>query len=389
MSVISIIDTDKYKCVMGQFAYYKYPNVNVNYKFVLRTKGVSLLPYLDEIKFEFKKLEELALTSNEKKYMKSIGFKSEYLDFLENYRLKFDRVELISDGVDLHIGVKGLWHEAIYYETPILATIMEVYCRNNCNSRDILVDKQHLLEEKISFLNEINDENFKIMEFGTRRRYSQEWQELVLRELITTKSVKSTSNLYLAMKYKIKSQGTQAHELYQQFQGLTRDLNTFQTTTLNEWIDFYGNEYDVALTDILGLNLFLDSLTPKLLSNYKGFRHDSGDPYVWANNMIAYFRKNNVDPKTKILLFSDGLSVESAYDLYLKYKDITNVIFGIGTSLTNDIGVNTISIVMKLDYVNGFATIKTSDSIGKTICSDPKTIEYCHKIYKPLVDVEI
>lgn len=382
----SLLDLDFYKLSMGCFAFHNHRNVQVSYKFVLRTKNVTLLPFKTEIMEELAKLETLRLTAKEYDYVKDT-FGIEYADFLNEYQFNNAKnLQIEEENGQLSIGVKGLWHETIYYETFVLSCVMEIYCRNNYKEYYSKMDL--LLKEKIDFLNNINDSNFKIMEFGTRRRFSQEWQEHVLASLIKTKSVQTTSNVYLALKYGIPATGSIAHETFQIFQGIDNNVESSQTRLLLDWNKFYGDKYSIALTDILGLNSFLDNMTPYLAKTYKGFRHDSGDPSLWADNMIHYFKKNGINPKEKTLLFSDGLDLKSAYSLYLKYKDVTNVIFGIGTHLTNDTGEKGISIVMKIDVVNGFHTIKVSDTPEKAICSDKERLKDCLNKYKPLEAVD-
>ena len=92
--------------------------------------------------------------------------------------------------------------------------------------------------------------------------------------------------------------------------------------------------------------------------------------------MIAHYEKLGVDPKTKTLLFSDGLDFDKAQSIYDVFKDRINVSFGIGTYLSNDTNVNPINIVIKLQYVNGHPVAKLSDVPGKTMCQNNDYITY-------------
>ena len=95
-------------------------------------------------------------------------------------------------------------------------------------------------------------------------------------------------------------------------------------------------------------------------------------------------RKNyySLDPKTKLLLFSDGLDFEKAQNLYDYFKDKTKVSFGIGTFCSNDTEEKALNIVIKLQYVNGRPVAKLSDTPGKTMCDDEDYIKYLNNAVK-------
>ena len=55
--------------------------------------------------------------------------------------------------------------------------------------------------------------------------------------------------------------------------------------------------------------------------------------------------------------------------------------FGIGTHLTNDMGVKTLNIVMKLTECNGRPVAKLSDSPGKTMCDNQTFLAYLRQVF--------
>ena len=55
--------------------------------------------------------------------------------------------------------------------------------------------------------------------------------------------------------------------------------------------------------------------------------------------------------------------------------------FGIGTNLMNDMGIDPISIVMKMVELNGKPVAKVSDSQGKGMCEDPEYELYVRKVF--------
>ena len=113
-----------------------------------------------------------------------------------------------------------------------------------------------------------------------------------------------------------------------------------------------------------------------MVNNFTGVRHDSGDPYVWGEKMIAHYRKFGADPKTKQLLFSDSLDFDRAQALWNYFKDKVQVAFGIGTFVSNDTCEEPLNIVIKLQTVNGRAVAKLSDTPGKAMCQDEHYLEY-------------
>ena len=76
-------------------------------------------------------------------------------------------------------------------------------------------------------------------------------------------------------------------------------------------------------------------------------------------------------PKDKTLVFSDGLNLDKAVELFRHFRGRINTSFGIGTKLTCDLpGVSPMNIVFKLMECNGGPVAKISDSPGKTLCRD-------------------
>jgi len=112
-----------------------------------------------------------------------------------------------------------------------------------------------------------------------------------------------------------------------------------------------------------------------------GLRHDSGDPIEWGDKAIAHYLSLRIDPKTKRLVFSDGLDFNSAFRIYKHFADRIMVGFGIGTWLTNDMGLTPLNIVMKIVRCNGQSVAKLSDSPGKTLCKDETFLAYLRQVF--------
>ncbi|MDT4827297.1 Nicotinate phosphoribosyltransferase 2 [compost metagenome] len=130
------------------------------------------------------------------------------------------------------------------------------------------------------------------------------------------------------------------------------------------------------------MQAFLNDFDLYFAKLFDGLRHDSGDPLVWANKALAHYEKLRIDPHTKRLVFSDGLTIDSALALYHALGNRTQLGFGIGTHLSNDVGLTPLNIVMKLTSANGQPVAKLSDSPGKTLCDDQTFLAYLRQVFK-------
>ena len=115
---------------------------------------------------------------------------------------------------------------------------------------------------------------------------------------------------------------------------------------------------------------------------FDGLRHDSGDPVAWGEKALAHYARLKVNAHTKRLVFSDGLDLPVALSLYGHFADRIQTGFGIGTHLTNDMGIRPLNIVMKLVSCNGQPVAKLSDSPGKTICDDETFLAYLRQVFR-------
>ena len=209
---------------------------------------------------------------------------------------------------------------------------------------------------------------------------SREWMDeavSTLKERLKYGNMVGTSDVYFAMKYGLTPVGTYAHEFVQMYQGIDSiPLAYTNHYAMKDWYGEYDGDNGTALTDTITTDLFLLDFNRSMVNNYTGVRHDSGDPYVWGEKIIAHYKKFGVDPKTKLLLFSDNLDFDKAQKLYDYFKDRTKVSFGIGTFVSNDTCVDPLNIVIKLQYVNGRPVAKLSDTPGKAMCRDKGYVEY-------------
>ncbi|MET1257076.1 nicotinate phosphoribosyltransferase [Aliikangiella maris] len=381
----SLLDTDLYKLTMMQTVLHYFPAAEVEYTFKCRTQGVDLFQYVNEIRDEVAQLCQLRFTENEIHYLSHIYYlKPDFVQFLRLFQLNRHYVHFgKDDSGQLEIKVIGPWLHTIMFEVPILAIVEEVFSRNQYPALD-LKEGQKKLAEKTKLINvHPLGGQLKIMEFGTRRRFNREWQKHVLRHLYRSieSNLVGTSNVFLARELGIRPLGTMAHEYLQAFQALGPRLIDSQKIALDVWAKEYRGDLGIALTDVVGVNAFIRDFDRYFAKLFDGVRHDSGCPFEWANKMIAHYESLGVDPKTKSLVFSDSLTIPLAFELLEVFKDKTNPVFGIGTDLTNDVGVTPLSIVMKMTRCNGQPVAKISDSPGKTMCRDKEYLTYLKKVF--------
>ena len=371
--VKSLLDTDLYKFNMNQVMFHKHTDLIGEYDFKCRNEDVKFTKeMLDEINEQIDYLCTLKFTKEELDYLRSIRFiKDDYVEFLRLWHPLRDYVKTsLDENGELFINIHGPLFSAMQFEIYLLEIVNEVYFRFTYNYEELLESAKVKLEQKIEdFKN--GKYNFKFAEFGCRRRLSRDWQDIVVKRFIETGYCVGTSNVYLAMKHNVKPIGTYAHEFVQMYQGISKiPLAYTNYYAMKDWFNEYNGDNGTALTDTLTTDLFLLDFDYLQASTYSGLRHDSGDPFIWGDKILAHYKKLGIDPKNKTLLFSDSLDFDKAEQIYQYFKGKCKVTFGIGTYCSNDTFANPLNIVIKLQYVNGKPVAKLSDVEGKTMCKD-------------------
>lgn len=378
--VVSLLDTDLYKFNMDQVIFHKHTDLCGQYYFKCRNENIVFTEEMvEEIKAQVDYLCSLSFRKDELDYLRSIRFiKDDYVEFLRLWHPIRDYVtiERLENG-ELSVIVDGPLFSAMQFEIYLLEIINEVYFRMGYNYDELLASAKERLDKKIAAFND-GTYTFSFAEFGCRRRLSREWEDVVVRRFAReTKNCVGTSNVYLAMKYNLTPIGTYAHEYVQMYQGIDEiPLAYTNHYAMQDWYDEYKGDNGTALTDTITTELFLLDFNRSMVNNYNGVRHDSGDPYEWGERIIKHYESYGVDPKTKLLLFSDSLNFDKAEKLYQYFKDRAKVSFGIGTFCSNDTCVDALNIVIKLQFVNGRPVAKLSDSPGKSMCRDDEYMSY-------------
>ena len=393
MIITSLIDTDLYKFTMMQVVLHQFPGAQVEYTFKCRNSGIKLAPFVAEIQDEIRSLCTLAFKDDELAYLRSMRFiKSDFVDFLGLFKLneKYITVTALPDG-QIDITIQGPWLHTILFEIPVLAIVNEVYFRNTSKASLEGAGSQRL-DAKIDLLHAQGLEDLKIADYGTRRRFSKAWHAEVLKVLIAklgtsaTGQFAGTSNVLWAQQLGLTPLGTMAHEYLQAAQALGPRLRDSQIFAFESWAKEYRGDLGIALSDVYGMSAFLRDFDMYFCKLFDGARHDSGDPFAWGERLIEHYQKNRVDPKTKVLIFSDGLSVPRTIELYQRFRGRCQLAFGIGTNLTNDLGDPPdhvpLQIVIKLTRCNGQPVAKLSDTPSKNMCDDEKYLAYLRQVFE-------
>ena len=369
--VVSILDNDLYKFSMG-YAYMKlYPEAEGKFEFNDRNSTVFSEYMVTRLKEEFKKLANLSLTNAERDWaIKAMPYiPAVYWEWLSSFRFEPEKINVYLDEKShLHIEVTDKLYKVTLYEVPILAIVSEF-----CNSSHVL-NKEYVLdrlEEKVKLSNE---NQLYFSEFGTRRRFSYEVQDLVVDYLKkNARYCTGTSNVYLAMKYDMKPIGTVAHE-WIMFHGSNFGYRRANYEAYEAWVKVFDGALGIALTDTYSLQPFLDNFSLKQAKLFDGVRQDSGDEREFVYRMVERYKQLGVNPMLKTIIFSNALD-------FPKYKEIAEFCkgkigmcaAGIGTNLTNDTGFKPMNIVMKLmecrmnSKQEWLHCIKISDDKGKVM----------------------
>ncbi|MGR2855698.1 nicotinate phosphoribosyltransferase [Erwinia sp. 1181_3] len=387
----TLFDTDAYKLHMQQAVFHRYYDVTVAAEF--RCRGDDMLGiYVDEIQQQIETMSALTLTEDEFTYLSGLPFFTpDYLNWLRSYRYDPAQVRVRNHQGKLDIRISGPWREVIMWEVPLLALISEVVHRHRSPQVTPEMAVSQLKSKLAQFkalTADLDMSRFRLMDFGTRRRFSHDVQLAIVSTLKQDFPwLVGSSNYEMARQLDIMPVGTQAHEWFQAHQQLSPVLANCQRAALQSWLEEYPDQLGIALTDCITMDAFLRDFGLEFASAYQGLRHDSGDPLEWGEKAIAHYQQLGIDPLSKTLVFSDNLDLEKAVELYRHFGQRINVIFGIGTRLTCDIPqVKPLNIVIKLVECNGKPVAKLSDSPGKTICQDKAFVRALRKAFDlPLV----
>jgi len=385
----SLLDTDLYKFSMWQTMLHRHPQAQAEYRFVCRnTPAFPLADLLPEVNAQLDHLCSLSFQEDELAYLGALRYiKPDFVDFLRIFRFQRRFIQAVADGPTLRIVAEGPQVHVMAFEIYVLAIVNELYFRR-ADQDAAIVEGRRRLNAKIDLLESLGREvkhrhPFEFFDFGVRRRFSRAWHAEVVETFKqrVPQYFKGTSDVRLAQQLDLVPIGTMAHEYLQSYQAFDVRLRDFQRVALENWVQEYRGDLGVALTDVVGMDAFLADFDLYFAKLFDGLRHDSGDPVVWGEKALAHYAKLRIDANTKRLTYSDGLDLPEAFRLYRHFADRVQLGFGIGTNLSNDVGLVPLNIVMKLTRCNGQPVAKLSDSPGKTLCDDETFLAYLRQVF--------
>ena len=389
--VRSLLDTDFYKLLMLQFIRARHADVRVTFSLINRTRSVRLADIIDERELRaqldharqarFSKKELIWLAGNSF-YGRERMFSPEFIAFLEAFRLPAYELRKADGQYELHF--EGLWTHTTMWEIPALAIVNELKSRAALRNHgrfalDVTYARAKAkLWDKIERLRALPD--LVISDFGTRRRHSHLWQRWCVEAMKDGlgKRFIGSSNVLIAMDADLEAIGTNAHELPMALAALARndaELRAAPYRVLDEWRQLYNGNLLVVLPDAFGTESFLRD-APDWVADWTGFRPDSEPPIPAGERIVAWWKERGVDPREKLLIFSDGMDVDSIVETYRHFHGRVRMSFGWGTNLTNDFRdcdpdagafdlLDPISLVCKATAANGRPAVKLSDNPTK------------------------
>ncbi|KAF0116450.1 MAG: nicotinate phosphoribosyltransferase [Rhodobacteraceae bacterium] len=387
--VRSLIDTDFYKLLMCQSIFRNKPDTTVVFSLINRSTKIRLAELIDEgeLREQLDHVRSLSLSRGESTWLrgntfygKRQMFRPDFMEWFEGLRLPAYHLEK-RDG-QFELTFEGRWPDVMLWEIPALAVLMELRSRAALNSMGrfelqvLYARAMTRLWEKIERLRKID--GLRIADFGTRRRHGflwQDWCVQAMQEGLGTKFT-GTSNCKIAMMRDIEAIGTNAHELPMVYSALADsddELREAPYRVLADWHEEHEGNLRIMLPDTYGTEGFLKN-APDWLAGWTGIRIDSGDPAKGAETAIRWWKDRGEDPRTKLVIFSDGLDVEKIEELYAQFNGRVKVSFGWGTMLTNDFrglvpgdALAPFSLVCKALSANGRPTVKLSDNPAKAM----------------------
>jgi nicotinate phosphoribosyltransferase len=402
--VRSLLDTDFYKLLMLQMIRHIHPEVQATFSLINRTKSVRLADIIDEGELRaqldhartvhFSKKEMIWLAGNSF-YGRQQMFSPDFIAWLADFRLPDYELRKADGQYELRFA--GPWTHTSMWEIPALAIINELKSRAAMRDKgkfalDILYARAKAkLWGKVERLRELPD--LVLSDFGTRRRHGFLWQRWcveALKEGLGSRFI-GTSNVLLAMDADLEAIGTNAHELPMVAAALAdsdEKLAEAPYRVLEDWRQHYNGNLLIALPDAFGTTAFLKN-APHWLADWTGFRPDSAPPIEGGEQIIRWWQEQGVDPKTKLLIFSDGMDIDTIEATYRHFHGRVRMSFGWGTNLTNDFrgcapdgatGLEPISLVCKVTSANGRPAVKLSDNPAKAT-GDPAEIERYLRVF--------
>ena len=391
MIITSMLENDLYKFSMSHYYQIHYPNAWGTFIFHDRNNTQYSDEFLAALKCELSSLSTLSLQSEELQWaVKTIHYIPQcFWEWLCYFRFEPEKIDVWLDNErHLHIEVSDLMYKVTFYEIPILAIVSELYHRHIGDGYQTRSELEAAMIPKMAEKVAIaSRHNLYFADFGLRRRYNALSEQVMIEYMkANCPTFTGTSTVLYAMKYGLKPIGTMAHECFM-FQGAVHTPKEANYEVMERWVEVYDGNLGTVLTDTYTVDAFLRNFSMKLAKLYDGVRHDSGDPLQFGDKIIRKYESYGIDPRSKTIVFSDGLDFQTAAQIKEYFAGRIKVTFGIGTNLTCDIeGITPMNIVMKLKQcrINPrqpiYGCVKLSDVAGKAIGKPEDIANYKYQL---------
>ena len=384
MIIHDFLDNDLYKFTTMNAIQKKFPDSEVVYRFVNRGNTVFPPGFAAALREEVDAMADVVLSRDNERFMraKCYYFDSVFFDLLKGFRFTPAEVTVSQDGGRLDVEIRGAWYRTVLWEVPLMAMISELYYQ-------MTGQEPHDWERKaIEKADAFVDMGAELSEFGTRRRFSFDVQDRVIGILKENMKglLNGTSNVYFAMKYNLTPMGTHPHEWFM-YHGAHYGYRSANALALENWVDVYDGYLGIALADTYTSDNFFASFNTKYAKLFDGLRWDSGDPFEFTEKALEHYRLHRVDPRTKTVVYSDALDLEGGRKSKAFVAGRLHDVYGIGTYITNDVGVKPLNMVIKLFECRPkgsgefLPTVKLSDVAGKHT-GDPDEIDLCLRMLR-------
>ncbi len=359
--------------------------IKVKYQLINRSRNTRIADIIPEavLRYHLDAARKLRFTKREVNYLRSLNrYVAEFFDWIyEGFVLPSYELAVVNG--QYRLIVNASWPVAMFWETIFMSIIAELFARYERKrlGKSLLQvwregDKR--LTAKIHLL--LAHPNLRIVDFGTRRRYSQMWQGYVLVRLKAElgKTLVGTSNVYWAWKLGLKTIGTMAHEMFMVFAAIHHETDAevrrSQIYFIDLWQQFYGKVAGAltVLTDTFGVAGFFEAMrkykSPQEIEAWN-LRQDSGSTDTFCQKALDFWKSLGILAPEHTITYSDGLDVHEIIRLHLAAQGRYLDSYGWGTSLMNDVGLTTLKIVVKAlqaeieGVVSGL--VKLSDEAGK------------------------
>ncbi|NDV83687.1 nicotinate phosphoribosyltransferase [Bacteroides sp. 51] len=368
MIITHFTDNDLYKYSVMLAIQKLYPWAYVRYEFINRGDTAFPKGFAEELKKEVMAMASLKMTKPEKEFMirRCYFFDPAFIDFLEGYQYDPSEVHIKQEGGDLKIRIEGYWYRTVLWEVPLMAIISELYFKMTG------IEPQNVKEKAVEKAFQLRQMEADFSDFGTRRRFSFDVHDKVVSylKMYSSKFFKGTSNMYLAMKYDTTPIGTMPHEWFM-FHGAVYGYRAATVKALDAWVDAYQGSLGITLTDTYTTDVFYEQFGQKQAKLFDGVRWDSGDPLVFTDKTVEFYKSKRIDPLSKTIVYSDSLNLERVQEIKAYVNGRIHDTYGIGTFFSNDVGAKPLNMVIKLSEVKYDRrqkfqyAIKLSDVQGK------------------------